>query len=202
MAHDPLTASTTLCLAGPAGHGKSLLVRRLHEEPGDALSGKLGTTTSRLRTPRRQWLAIDARHESELLREIVGGGIEAPVALVVVDVRNPAATAVTARNTNERRRMACSVCCCAFTSILDLLPVAGVAVFRPPLDRRSRSRQVFGAEEELLLHVHGDDPPEIPRAARARERVVHGVVRRHRLRRAVHVDRAVGRARPRVSPRR
>ena len=94
MAHDPLTASPTLCLAGPAGHGKSLLVRRLHEDPGDALSGKLGTTTSRLRTPRRQWLAIDARHESELLREIVGGGIEAPVALVVVDVRNPAATAV------------------------------------------------------------------------------------------------------------
>ena len=80
MAHDSLTASTTLCLAGPAGHGKSLLVRRLHEEPGDALSGKLGTTTSRLHTPRRRWLAIDARHESELLREIVGGGIEAPVA--------------------------------------------------------------------------------------------------------------------------
>jgi bifunctional enzyme CysN/CysC len=94
MAHDSLTASTTLCLAGPAGHGKSLLVRRLHEEPGDALSGKLGTTTSRLHTPRRRWLAIDARHESELLREIVGGGIEAPVALVVVDVRGAAAAQV------------------------------------------------------------------------------------------------------------
>ena len=94
MAHDPLTASTTLCLAGPAGHGKSLLVRRLHEEPGDVLSGKLGTTTSRLHTPRRRWLAIDARHESELLREIVGGGIEAPVALVVVDVRGAAAAPV------------------------------------------------------------------------------------------------------------
>ncbi len=94
MAHDSLTASTTLCLAGPAGNGKTLLVRRLHEEPGDALSGKLGTTTSRLRTPRRQWLAIDARHESELLREIVGGGIEAPVALVVVDVRGAAAAPV------------------------------------------------------------------------------------------------------------
>lgn len=90
MARDPLTATTTLCLAGPAGHGKTLLVRRLHEEPGDALSGKLGTTTSRLHTPRRRWLAVDARHEGDLLREVVGGGIDAPVALVVVDVRSAA----------------------------------------------------------------------------------------------------------------
>lgn len=96
MARDPLTATTSLCLAGPAGQGKSTLVRRLHEEAGDALAGKMGEATSRVRTPRRQWVVVDARDERDLLRGIVAGGIEAFAALVVVDVRSAFAMPIAA----------------------------------------------------------------------------------------------------------
>jgi len=96
MARAPLTATTTLCLAGPSGQGKTTLVRRLHEEPGDAQAGRMGVATSRVHTPRRQWTVVDVRDERDLLREVVTGGIEAPAALVVVDVRSAFATPIAA----------------------------------------------------------------------------------------------------------
>ncbi len=82
---------TTLCLAGPPGTGKTSLVRSLHEQPGDALAGRMATATSELHTAARRWLVVDAPGEGELMRELVTAGVDAPAALVVVDALDPRA---------------------------------------------------------------------------------------------------------------
>ena len=92
MARDPQSAMTTLCLAGPPGSGRTALVRALHDGPGDALAGRMATAASMLGTRSRRWRVVDARGEGELLRDLVDGGVESPVALVVVDALDPRAT--------------------------------------------------------------------------------------------------------------
>jgi len=89
MTRDPPPATSTLALAGPPGLGKTSLLRRLHDEPGDALAGRMATAVSTVHTRSRRWHVVDAAGEGELLREIVGSGVDAPVALVVVDALAP-----------------------------------------------------------------------------------------------------------------
>ena len=91
MTRDPMTVLPLLCVVGMPGRGRTALVRALHDQPGDALAGRMASAKSQLQTTSRRWLVVDAAGEGELLRELVRGGVESPTALVVVDVLDPCA---------------------------------------------------------------------------------------------------------------
>jgi len=94
MTRDPMTVLPLLCVVGMPGRGRTALVRALHDQPGDALAGRMASAMSPLQTTSRRWLVVDAAGEGELLRELVRGGVESPAALVVVDVLDPCAARV------------------------------------------------------------------------------------------------------------
>lgn len=62
MTRDPMTVLPLLCVVGMPGRGRTALVRALHDQPGDALAGRMASAKSQLQTTSRRWLEIGRAH--------------------------------------------------------------------------------------------------------------------------------------------